>query len=393
MNINTEQNKIDELLSRGVDEVIDKDHLEKQLKSGKQLRIKLGIDPTSPNVHIGRAVPLFKLKDFQELGHKIVLIIGDFTGVIGDTSDKDSERPMLSENTVKENLKSYIEQVKKIIDIEKCEVHYNSEWLAKLDYHEIGRQADAFSLNEFISRENIKKRLDTGKRISLRELLYPLMQGYDSVAIKADVEIGGTDQRFNLLAGRELQRQYDQEPQDIITNPLIEGLDGRKMSSSWGNSINLFDSANDMFGKVMSLKDEFIIKYFTLTTRVSMSDIEKYQKELAAGNNPKDYKMKLAFEIVRFYHSLDDAEKANEYFINTFSKKETPLVMPEIKPSSYDVITVMVESGLSPSKSEARRLIEHKGVKVNEAVMDDLKKVLKKDDIIQKGKRFFVKVI
>ena len=393
MNINTEQNKIDELLSRGVDEVIDKDHLEKQLKSGKQLRIKLGIDPTSPNVHIGRAVPLFKLKDFQELGHKIVLIIGDFTGVIGDTSDKDSERPMLSENTVKENLKSYIEQVKKIIDIEKCEVHYNSEWLAKLDYHEIGRQADAFSLNEFISRENIKKRLDTGKRISLRELLYPLMQGYDSVAIKADVEIGGTDQRFNLLAGRELQRQYDQEPQDIITNPLIEGLDGRKMSSSWGNSINLFDSANDMFGKVMSLKDEFIIKYFTLTTRVSMSDIEKYQKELAAGNNPKDYKMKLAFEIVRFYHSLDDAEKANEYFINTFSKKETPDVMPEIKPSSYDVITVMVESGLSPSKSEARRLIEHKGVKVNEAVMDDLKKVLKKDDIIQKGKRFFVKVI
>lgn len=393
MNINTEQNKIDELLSRGVDEVIDKDHLEKQLKSGKQLRIKLGIDPTSPNVHIGRAVPLFKLKDFQELGHKIVLIIGDFTGVIGDTSDKDSERPMLSENTVKENLKSYIEQVKKIIDIEKCEVHYNSEWLAKLDYHEIGRQADAFSLNEFISRENIKKRLDTGKRISLRELLYPLMQGYDSVAIKADVEIGGTDQRFNLLAGRELQRQYDQEPQDIITNPLIEGLDGRKMSSSWGNSINLFDSANDMFGKVMSLKDEFIIKYFTLTTRVSMSDIEKYQKELAAGNNPKDYKMKLAFEIVRFYHSLDDAGKANEYFINTFSKKETPDVMPEIKPSSYDVITVMVESGLSPSKSEARRLIEHKGVKVNEAVMDDLKKVLKKDDIIQKGKRFFVKVI
>ena len=393
MNNNTEQSKIDELLSRGVDEVIDKDHLEKQLKSGKQLRIKLGIDPTSPNVHIGRAVPLFKLKDFQELGHKIVLIIGDFTGVIGDTSDKDSERPMLSENTVKENLKSYIEQVKKIIDIEKCEVHYNSEWLAKLDYHEIGRQADAFSLNEFISRENIKKRLDTGKRISLRELLYPLMQGYDSVAIKADVEIGGTDQRFNLLAGRELQRQYNQEPQDIITNPLIEGLDGRKMSSSWGNSINLFDSANDMFGKVMSLKDEFIIKYFTLTTRVSMSDIEKYQKELAAGNNPKDYKMKLAFEIVRFYHSLDDAEKANEYFINTFSKKETPDVMPEIKPSSYDVITVMVESGLSPSKSEARRLIEHKGVKVNEAVMDDLKKVLKKDDIIQKGKRFFVKVI
>lgn len=393
MNINTEPKKIDELLSRGVEEVIDKDHLEKRLKSGEQLRVKLGIDPTSPNVHIGRAVPLFKLKDFQELGHKVVLIIGDFTGVIGDTSDKDSERPMLSENTVKENLKSYIDQVKKIIDIEKCEVHYNSEWLAKLDYHEIGRQADAFSLNEFISRENIRRRLDDGKRISLRELLYPLMQGYDSVAIKADVEIGGTDQRFNLLAGRELQRRYKEEPQDIITNPLIEGLDGRKMSSSWGNSINLFDSANEMFGKVMSLKDEFIIKYFTLTTRVGMSDIERYQAELAAGNNPRDYKMKLAFEIVRFYHSSDDAEKASEYFTNTFSKKETPLVMPEIKPSSYDIITTMIESGLSPSKSEARRLIEHGGVKINEAIMNDPKKVLKKDDVIQKGKRFFVKVV
>lgn len=393
MNINTEQSKIDELLSRGVEEVIDRNHLEEKLKSGKQLRIKLGIDPTSPNVHIGRTIPLFKLRDFQELGHKIVFIIGDFTGVIGDTSDKESERPMLSEDTVKTNLKSYIEQVEKIIDIKKCEVHYNSEWLAKLNYHEISRQADVFSLNEFISRDNIKKRLDTGKRVSLRELLYPLMQGYDSVAVKADVEIGGTDQRFNLLAGRELQRQYKQEPQDIITNPLIEGLDGRKMSSSWGNSINLFDSANEMFGKIMSLKDEFIIKYFILTTRVNMSDIEKYQKELAGGNNPRDYKMKLAFEIVRFYHSLDDAEKANEYFINTFSKKETPDIMPEIKPSSYDVITIMVESGLSPSKSEARRLIEQNGVKINEVIMDDIKKVLKKGDIVQKGKRFFVRVV
>ena len=393
MNINTEQSKIDELLSRGVEEVIDRNHLEEKLKSGKQLRIKLGIDPTSPNVHIGRTIPLFKLRDFQELGHKIVFIIGDFTGVIGDTSDKESERPMLSEDTVKTNLKSYIEQVEKIIDIKKCEVHYNSEWLAKLNYHEISRQADVFSLNEFISRDNIKKRLDTGKRVSLRELLYPLMQGYDSVAVKADVEIGGTDQRFNLLAGRELQRQYKQEPQDIITNPLIEGLDGRKMSSSWGNSINLFDSANEMYGKIMSLKDEFIIKYFILTTRVNMSDIEKYQKELAGGNNPRDYKMKLAFEIVRFYHSLDDAEKANEYFINTFSKKETPDIMPEIKPSSYDVITIMVESGLSPSKSEARRLIEQNGVKINEVIMDDIKGVLKKDDIVQKGKRFFVRVV
>jgi len=390
--IDTTPKKINELLSRGVDEVIDKDQLSKKLKSGKQLRIKLGIDPTSPNIHIGRAVPLFKLRDFQELGHKIVLIIGDFTGVIGDTSDKDSERPMLTEKEVKQNLKSYIQQAEKVIDIKKCEVHYNGEWLGKLDYHEIGRQANVFSLNEFISRENIKKRLDAGKHISLRELLYPLMQGYDSVAIKADVEIGGTDQRFNLLAGRELQRYYGQEPQDIITNPLIEGLDGRKMSSSWGNTINLFDSANEMFGKVMSLKDELIIKYFILTTRVSLAEIEKYQKELTNGN-PRDYKIKLAFEIVRFYHSENDAKEAQEYFIKTFSKKETPETMPETRPSNYDIITAMVESGFSPTKSEARRVIEQKGVKLNEVVVDDIKKTIQKGDIIQKGKRFFVRII
>ena len=392
MTINTDLKKINELLSRGVEEVIDKSQLEKKLKSGKQLRIKLGIDPTSPNIHIGRAVPLFKLRDFQELGHKIVLIIGDFTGVIGDTSDKDSERPMLTEEEVKQNLSSYVQQAEKVIDIKKCEVHYNSEWLSKLGYYEIGRQADVFSLNEFISRENIRKRLDAGKHISLRELLYPLMQGYDSVAIKADVEIGGTDQRFNLLAGRELQRYYKQAPQDIITNPLIEGLDGRKMSSSWGNTINLFDSANEMFGKVMSLKDELIIKYFILTTRVSMSEIEKYQKELTSGN-PRDYKIKLAFEIVRFYHSENDAREAQEYFIKTFSKKETPETMPVISPSNYDILTALVESGLSPTKSEARRLIEQKGVKLNEDVVDDIKKTIQKDDIIQKGKRFFVKII
>ena len=392
MKIETGSEKIAELLSRGVEEVINKEDLEKKLKSGKQLRIKLGIDPTSPNIHIGRAVPLFKLRDFQKLGHKIVLIIGDFTGVIGDTSDKDSERPMLSEEVIKENFKTYIEQARKVIDIDECEVHYNSEWLGKLDYHEIGRQADVFSLNEFISRENIKKRLDAGKRISLRELLYPLMQGYDSVAIRADVEIGGTDQRFNLLAGRELQRNYNQEAQNIITNPLIEGLDGRKMSSSWGNTINLLDSANDMFGKVMSLSDELIIKYFMLTTRVEMAEIKKYQAGLLAGENPRDYKMKLASEIVRFYHSENDALAAQEYFVKTFSKKEAPEVMPEIKPTSYDILTVLIESGLALTKSEAKRTVEQNGVKIGGVVVDDIKRIVEKGDVIQKGKRFFVKV-
>lgn len=393
MNIDTDIEKINELLTRGVEEAIEKDKLEAKLKSGNQLRIKLGIDPTSPNIHIGRAVPLLKLRDFQKLGHKVVFIIGDFTGVIGDTSDKDSERPMLMGEQVKKNMEGYILQAGKILDIDKCEIHYNSEWLGKLGYNELCEQANVFSLSDFVSRDNIRKRLDAGKRVSLRELLYPLMQGYDSVAIKADVELGGTDQRFNLLAGRGLQRHYKQEPQDVITNPLIEGLDGRKMSSSWGNTVNLFDSPNDMYGKILSLKDEFIIKYFILTTRVSLSKIDEYKKLLESGTNPKEIKMKLAFELVRFYHSEEEAKSAEEYFINTFGKKETPKDLPEIKPTQYDIISVLVESKLCPSKAEARRAIEQDGVKINENTINDFKLVVKSGDVIQKGKRYFIKVV
>ena len=221
MKINTNVKKIEEVLSRGVEEVIVKEHLRKRLLSGDVLRVKLGIDPTSPHLHIGRSIPLLKLLDFQELGHQIVFIVGDFTGVIGDTSDKDSERPMLERERITENMKNYVAQAGKIIDIDKCEVRHNSEWLEPLTYREIGTQADQFSLAEFMSRENIRRRLDAGTRVSLRELLYPLMQGYDSVAVKADVEIGGTDQRFNLLAGRTLQLSYGQEPQNILMNPLL----------------------------------------------------------------------------------------------------------------------------------------------------------------------------
>ncbi|MEA3295760.1 MAG: tyrosine--tRNA ligase [Patescibacteria group bacterium] len=387
-----ENKKIEQLLSRGVEEVIEKDALEKKLKIGKKIRVKFGIDPTSPNIHLGRAIPLLKLRDFQELGHKIILIIGDFTGVIGDTSDKESERPMLTEKQVKENMKTYIQQAEKILDIKKCEICYNSKWLGKLNYREIANQANIFSLNEFCSRENIKKRLDAGKRVSLRELLYPLAQGYDSVVARADIEIGGTDQRFNLLTGREMQRYYKQKPQDIMTNPLIEGLDNRKMSSSWGNTINLFDSANEMFGKIMSLKDELIIKYFILTTRIDLAQIEKYKKEIKAGANPKDYKMKLGFEIARFYHSEKDAEKAQNYFIEVFAKKQVPDKMLEIKPSAYDILTILKESGVCLTKSDARRVVEQKGVRINKIVVDDFKTIAKKRDIIQKGKRFFIKV-
>ena len=393
MKINTDKEKIASLLTRGVDEVIDKKSLEQKLLSGKQLRIKLGIDPTSPNIHLGRSIPLLKLRDFQELGHQIVLIIGDFTGTIGDTSDKESERPMLDEKTVQNNLENYIKQAGKVIDIDKAEVRYNSEWLNELKYKEICYQADQFSLNEFMSRENIKKRFDAGKRISLRELFYPLMQGYDSVATKADVEIGGTDQRFNILAGRTLQKQYNQVPQDIITNPLVEGLDGRKMSSSWGNTINLFDSPNEMYGKIMSLKDEFILRYFVLMTRVDLKIVEEYEKGMESGENPRDYKMKLAGELVRFYHSEKDAEKAQEFFVQTFSKKEIPDDVPEIKPTSYDIITVLLESKSVTSKSDAKRVLEQKGVKINGEVVDSAEQEVKSGDIIQKGKKTFVKVV
>ncbi len=392
----TDEKKIDDVLTRGVSEVIERENLRAKLKSGKQLRIKLGIDPTSPNIHLGRTIPLLKLRDFQELGHEIVLIIGDFTAVIGDTSDKDSERPMLSEEEIKNNLKDYIDQAGKVIDIDKCETHYNSSWLKKLGYNEICKQANAFSLSDFISRENIKRRLDAGKRVSLRELMYPLMQGYDSVAVKADVEIGGTDQKFNLLAGRELQRFYSQEAQNIITGPLIEGLDGRKMSSSWGNTINLKDTASDMYGKIMSLRDDFIIKYFILTTRADMETIKSYKEALASGTNPKDIKMKLGYEIVKFYFSEAEAEKAFQNFENTFKKGEIPEDIKEVTVEKGALLAdVLVKEGIVASKGEFRRLVEGNAVSEmgTDVLITDSNFKIEKGVVLRIGKKRFVKIL
>ena len=392
---NTDNEKINELLTRGVEEVIEADLLHKKLKSGKVLRIKLGIDPTSPNIHIGRAVPLLKLHDFQLLGHKVVLIIGDFTGVIGDTSDKDAERPMLSAETITTNMEKYVEQAGKIINIDKCEIHYNSEWLKKLNYYEICEQANVFSLNNFIARENIRKRLDDGKRVSLREVLYPLMQGYDSVAIKADVELGGTDQRFNLLAGRDLQKHFGQDTQDIITNPLIEGIDGRKMSSSWGNVINLTDSARDMFGKIMSINDDLIIKYFELATRVPMTEIKNFQKQLSSDTNPRDIKIKLAFEIVKFYHSDEIAKAEQKIFENTFSKGEIPTDIEEIiLEDGQSAMQVLVAKSIVSSGSEWRRLVESGAVKTADGnKIDDINFTPTEPTVLKIGKKIFVKII
>ena len=389
----TKDQKIRSILQRGVDEIIHKKHLETALKGRKKLRVKLGIDPTSPNIHIGRAVVLWKLRAFQELGHQVVFIVGDFTGQIGDTSDKDSERPMLSPEEIKKNLKTYFEQAYKIIDRDKSEVYYNSVWLSKLGFAEIGHLANLFGLHEFEARENIAKRMKSGKRVSLRELMYPLMQGYDSVAVKADVELGGTDQRFNMLAGRTIQQAYGMEPQDVLMMELLEGTDGRKMSSSWGNVINLNDPPDDMFGKVMRIDDKLMDRYFTLATKTLWQHMEEIKKSY---DNPRDQKLILAHAIVEQYHSAEAARKAHENFVSQFSKKELPSNITEVKVKAgkYSIVDLLVAAKLVSSKSEARRLIAQGGVKVNQQTVGETELTIGKNNdlILQVGKRKFAKI-
>lgn len=358
--ISTDEEAVDALLTRGVSEVIQHESLKKKLTSGKQLRIKLGIDPTSPNIHLGRAVLLLKLRDFQQLGHHIILIVGDGTGVIGDTSDKESERPMLTTTQVQENMRSYFDQAGKVLDMRRVESVYNSSWLNKLNYEAIGEHADQFSVADFIARDNIKRRLDAGKRVSLREVLYPLMQGYDSVAVRADVELGGNDQRFNLLAGRPLQQHFGQEPQDILLMNLIDGLDGRKMSSSWGNTINVTETPREMYAQVMSARDDVIISYFTHVTRVPMEEVEQLEQELASGSvNPRDAKMRLAREIVALFHDEDLALDAERAFVATFQKGTIPDDTPTGAAKVGELlIEVLLREGIVDSKSDFRRLVD-----------------------------------
>lgn len=403
----TDSKKIDDLLTRGVDEIIDKAHLKKKLLSGKKLRIKLGIDPTGPRLHIGRSIPILKLRDFQELGHQVVLIIGDFTGLIGDTSDKTSERPMLDKKTVEKNMKTYVDQLKSILDISKIEIRYNSEWLSKLKFIQITQMANLFSVHEFIARENIKLRLDAGKRVVLREVLYPLMQGYDSVAVKADVELGGTDQRFNLLAGREIQPLYNQKPQDIIMNPLVDGLDGKKMSTSQGNIVAMQDDPAQQYGKIMSVRDELILPYFEYLTRIPVKNISGYKRQLLSGSNPRDLKMILARTIVEMYHGQAKAKKAELSFVNQFQKGEIPQDIPEVTipksliskskskgPIGEDIPSLLLDLKLVTSKSEARRLIKQNAVHIDGALITDWQADVCLYDgmTIQVGKRKIIKI-
>jgi tyrosyl-tRNA synthetase len=400
MKINTDQEKIKSLLERGVEGSVVREHLESQLKSGKQLRVKFGIDPTGPTVHLGNAIPLWKLKQFQELGHQVVLLIGDFTARIGDTSDKQAIRQPLEENEIQKNLKTYKEQIAKILDLEKTEFVYNSEWLERMSFEDVMKLASQFTVAQMIERENFSDRYQSGKPIGLQEFLYPLMQGYDSVAIRADVEIGGTDQTFNMLAGRVIQRAYGQEPQDVLMLALIEGTDGRKMSKSYNNIIGITDEPDEAYGKIMSMKDELMIKYFQLCTQMPLDEIKKIEENLKNEEvNPRDVKARLAKEIVKIYRGERAADEAEQEFNHIFRDKELPSDIPEFQASAgqYNILDLLVKIKLAPSKAEAKRLIVQGGIKLNGQVEKEWQKKVEigesEDLIIQAGKRKFAKVL
>ncbi len=382
-----------ELLSRGVDEIIELESLKEKLLSGKQLRVKFGIDPTGSALHLGHAVPLRKLKQFQDLGHQVILLIGDFTATIGDPSGRNETRPMLKTEDIQENMKTYVEQAAKILDIEKVEIRYNGEWYKESTGLLFMELTSKVTVARILERDDFKKRLKEGSDIQMQEIMYPLMQGYDSVMLKSDVELGGRDQKFNLLMGRKLQKKYDQPEQDVVGMPLLVGTDGeKKMSKSYGNYIGLTDTPNDMFGKVMSIPDTLILPYFELTTDVPTEQILEYRRELGEGVNPFKIKIVLAQEIVRLYHGEEAAKSAQEYFHTTFQKKEIPAEIPEITPAAYDIITVLTQGKLVKSKSEARQVVAQGGVKINDQKVEAIDAIVKSGDVVQKGSRFFVKV-
>lgn len=390
----TDEKKIDELLARGVEDIIVKEDIKKVLMSGKHLRIKFGIDPTGAKIHIGRAVPIRKLREFQKLGHQIVLIIGDFTAQIGDASDKTEKRPMLTRAEIDENLKDYKSQISKILDVSKTEFVYNNDWLSKLTFGELVNLAEHFSVQQMLARRNFKDRYEKGVEISLREFLYPIMQGYDSVAVKSDIEIGGFDQLFNLKAGRDVQEHYGMEKQNIITLSMLEGTDGRKMSTSWGNIITIVDEPFDMFGKIMAIRDELIVKYFLLCTDLSLEDIQNIEIEIKNGTNPRDIKMRLGLEIVSLYHTEKDANLAKNSWIETFQKKGVPDNLEEILvKEGTEMVEVLISNKIISSKTEWRRLVTEKAVSDNEGNLVEDTKEKVRNVTLKIGKKRFAKIV
>ncbi len=394
---NRNAKEIKDLLERNVEQIIEKKSLLKKLSSGKKLRIKHGIDPTGPKIHIGRAIQLWKLKQFQDLGHKIVLIVGNFTAQIGDASDKNSMRKPLSEGEIKENMKNYKKQIGKILDIDKIELRYNAEWLEKLSAKELIKISMSFTAQQLIQRRNFKERWENNKPIGFHELNYPLLQGYDSVAVKADLEIGGTDQLFNLMAGRQIQEIYNQRPQDIMTLKMLNGLDGRKMSTSWGNIITILDPPEEMYGKIMSMKDYLIPEYFELCTFIPMKEVEEIKNILKRGKiNPRDLKKKLAKEIVTMYHGSKNAEMAEKEFEKVFKEKKLPSNIPlfKIKKSKIPVLDLLIKLNLVSSKSHGRRLIEQGGIKIDGKKVENWQEIIlpQKGMVVQAGKKNFAKI-
>ena len=394
MKVNTNIEKIKEILERGVERVIEKESLLKKMQSGKILRVKLGIDPTGPKIHIGRAIQFWKLRAFQEMGHKIILIIGDFTAQIGDASDKKVIRSPLSLEEVKENMKDYKKQIGKIIDLKRAEIHYNSKWLEKISSKELIHFSMNFTAQQMIQRRNFKERWEENKPIGLHELYYPILQGYDSVATKADVEIGGYDQLFNLISGRKMQEIFGQPSQDIMVSKMLNGLDGRKMSTSWGNIITILDNPKEMYGKIMSMKDEFIYEYFELCTKIPIQNLEEIKNDI--GKNPMESKFHLAGEIVSIYYGKEKAKEEEEEFRKVFSRREIPSQIPEIKikEKSLLLLDLIFKSGLASSKNEAKRLIIQGAVKINGQIERDWKKeiIILDKTTIQVGKRKFARI-
>ena len=402
MTINTDPKKIDELLTRGVENIYPKPaFLEERLKSGKQLSLYVGIDPTASDLHIGHSIFLRKMRQFQELGHKIILLIGDFTGMIGDPTDKSATRVRLTREQVLANAQTYKEQASKIISFEgenPAELKYNSEWLAKLNFAEILELASNFTVQQMLERDMFANRMKEAKPIYLHEFLYPLMQGYDCVAMDVDGEMGGNDQTFNMLAGRDLMKVLKGKEKFVITTKLLADSTGKKMGKSEGNMIRLNDSASEIFGKVMSWTDGMIVGGFELMTDVPMEEVVAISKSLIRDEaNPRDVKARLAREVVKQFFTEEEANAASDQFDQLFKQHETPTDIPDYKiDSARSIVDILVETELASSKSDARKLIDGGGVKVADVVVTDYKQMVEPTSdgtLIQKGKRHFVRVI
>lgn len=390
------------IILKGVDSIIDEKELEQKLlkaeKENKKLVVKLGLDPSAPDIHLGHTVVLRKMKQLQDLGHHVIIIIGDFTGKIGDPTGKSKTRVALTTEQVLENAKTYEKQIFKVLDKEKTEVRFNSEWLSKLNFEDVVKLASTITVARMLEREDFKNRYQNNTPISVHEFFYPLMQGYDSVAIKADIELGGTDQRFNLLMGRSLQKEFNQESQTVIMMPIIEGLDGvNKMSKSLGNYIGVDEEAGLMYQKAMEIPDNLIIKYYNSVTDVHPDVIAEIEKDLKEDRkNPRDIKMELAKEIVRLYHGEEKANFAEERFKSVFQKGQIPsdILTVEVDSKDFDLVQVVVDNKLSPSKSELRRMAKQGGVKVNQEKVEDLSTVVAEGElVVQVGKKKFIKIV